>query len=51
MTPGLMDSHLHIESTMVAPRELAKILLLNGVTTILPILMKLLMSLEQQGLN
>lgn len=34
VTPGLMDSHLHIESTMVAPRELAKILLLNGVTTI-----------------
>ena len=34
VTPGFMDSHLHIESTMVAPRELAKILLLNGVTTI-----------------
>lgn len=34
VTPGLMDAHLHIESTMVAPRELAKILLLNGVTTI-----------------
>lgn len=32
VTPGFMDSHLHIESTMVAPRELAKILLLNGVT-------------------
>ncbi len=34
VTPGFMDAHLHIESTMVAPRELAKILLLNGVTTI-----------------
>lgn len=34
VTPGLMDAHLHIESTMVAPCELAKILLLNGVTTI-----------------
>lgn len=34
VTPGLMDAHLHIESTMVAPLELAKILLLNGVTTI-----------------
>lgn len=34
VTPGLMDAHLHMESTMVAPRELAKILLLNGVTTI-----------------
>ena len=34
VTPGLMDAHLHIESTMVAPRELAKILLLNGVTTV-----------------
>lgn len=34
VTPGLMDAHIHIESTMVAPRELAKILLLNGVTTV-----------------
>ena len=34
VTPGLMDAHMHIESTMLAPRELAKLLLLNGVTTI-----------------
>jgi adenine deaminase len=34
VTPGLMDAHVHLESSMLAPRELAKILLLNGVTTV-----------------
>ena len=51
VTPGLMDSHLHIESTMVAPRELAKFTFEWSNDEFLPILMKLLMSLEQQGLN
>lgn len=32
LTPGLMDAHVHFESSMLAPREMAKILLLNGVT-------------------
>ncbi|MCH4157211.1 MAG: adenine deaminase [Acidaminococcaceae bacterium] len=34
LTPGFLDAHMHIESTMLAPRELAKVLLLNGVTGI-----------------
>lgn len=34
VTPGLLDAHMHIESSMLAPRELAKLLLLNGVTGI-----------------
>lgn len=32
LTPGFLDAHMHIESSMLAPRELAKVLLLNGVT-------------------
>lgn len=32
LTPGLMDAHVHFESSMLAPREMIKILLLNGVT-------------------
>lgn len=32
LTPGFLDAHMHIESTMLAPRELARLLLLNGVT-------------------
>ena len=34
LTPGFLDAHMHIESTMLAPRELARLLLLNGVTGI-----------------
>ena len=34
ITPGFLDAHMHIESTMLAPRELARLLLLNGVTGI-----------------
>lgn len=34
VTPGFMDAHVHLESSMLAPREFAKILLLNGVTTV-----------------
>lgn len=33
--PSLIDSHVHIESSMVSPREFAKILLKNGVSTII----------------
>ena len=32
LTPGLMDAHVHFESSMLSPREMAKVLLLNGVT-------------------
>lgn len=35
LTPGLMDAHVHLESSMLAPREMAKILLLNGVTAVI----------------
>jgi len=33
--PGLIDSHLHIESTMVTPPEFAKAILPHGTTTII----------------
>lgn len=33
--PSLTDGHMHIESTMVRPSELAKVLLVNGVTTLI----------------
>ncbi len=33
--PGLIDAHLHIESTMVQPAELAKVLLPCGTTTLI----------------
>ena len=32
LTPGLMDAHVHFESSLLSPREMAKVLLLNGVT-------------------
>ena len=34
LTAGFLDAHMHIESSMLSPRELAKVLLLNGVTGI-----------------
>lgn len=33
LVPGLIDGHVHIESTMLTPREFAKVSLLHGVTT------------------
>lgn len=33
--PTLIDAHVHIESSMVGPTELSKILILNGVSTII----------------
>lgn len=33
--PGLIDGHIHIESTMLLPSELAKISLAHGTTTII----------------
>lgn len=33
--PGLIDSHVHIESTMVTPAEFAKAVLPHGTTTII----------------
>ncbi|MFT8323622.1 MAG: adenine deaminase [Bacillus sp. (in: firmicutes)] len=32
--PGLIDGHVHIESSMLTPQEFAKVLLLHGVTTV-----------------
>lgn len=34
ITPAFADAHVHIESSMLAPQELVKILLLNGTTSI-----------------
>ncbi|MFE4812583.1 adenine deaminase C-terminal domain-containing protein [Peribacillus simplex] len=36
MVPGLIDIHLHIESTMVTPATFSYGLIKNGVTTIVP---------------
>ncbi|MFJ7969798.1 adenine deaminase C-terminal domain-containing protein [Psychrobacillus sp. NPDC096389] len=36
MIPGLIDIHLHIESTMVTPSTFSHGLIKNGVTTIVP---------------
>ena len=35
ISPGFIDAHLHIESTMVSPLELAKIVVLKGTTTMI----------------
>ncbi len=32
--PGLIDSHMHVESSMLAPRPFAKLMVENGVTTV-----------------
>lgn len=34
LLPGLIDSHMHIESTMLSPVEYSKVALANGVTTV-----------------
>lgn len=34
IVPGMIDAHVHMESSMVAPSELGKVLLQHGVTTI-----------------
>ena len=33
--PGFIDAHMHIESSMVVPRQLAKAVLLRGTTTVI----------------
>jgi len=33
ISPGLIDGHVHVESSMVTPEEFAKVLLMRGVTT------------------
>lgn len=33
--PGLIDSHIHIESTMLLPEELARLVLVHGTTTMI----------------
>lgn len=33
--PGLIDSHVHMESSLVTPREFAKVIVPHGVTTII----------------
>ncbi|WP_409295663.1 adenine deaminase [Peribacillus sp. SCS-26] len=35
ISPSFIDSHVHIESSMVTPREFAKVVLPHGVTTII----------------
>src|SRR5690606_36612196 len=35
IAPGLIDAHVHIESSMVTPQEFSKIVLPHGVTTVI----------------
>lgn len=35
IVPGLIDGHVHIESSMLLPREFAKVVLPHGVTTVI----------------
>lgn len=35
IVPGFIDGHMHIESTMLTPKELSKVLIQHGVTTIM----------------
>ena len=35
LSPGLIDGHVHIESSMVTPEEFAKVLIRHGVTTVI----------------
>src|SRR3954452_9720977 len=35
ISPAFIDGHVHIESSMVTPSEMAKVLLLHGVTTVI----------------
>lgn len=35
VSPAFIDSHVHIESSMITPLEFAKVLLLHGVTTVI----------------
>ncbi|WP_077955935.1 adenine deaminase [Listeria monocytogenes] len=35
IAPGFIDAHVHVESAMVTPAEFARVLLPNGVTTII----------------
>ncbi|WP_099221896.1 adenine deaminase [Listeria costaricensis] len=34
LVPGFIDAHVHVESAMVPPHEFARVLLPNGVTTV-----------------
>ncbi len=34
VAPGFIDGHIHIESTMLSPKELAKVCILHGTTSI-----------------
>ncbi|GFP75510.1 adenine deaminase [Clostridium fungisolvens] len=35
IVPGFIDGHMHIESTMLTPQELSKVLIQHGVTTVM----------------
>ena len=34
IVPGLIDGHIHIESTMVRPAEFSRALIKHGITTV-----------------
>ena len=35
VTPGFIDAHVHIESSMIMPRQFAKVVIKKGITTII----------------
>lgn len=35
MVPGLIDAHVHIESSLLAPAEYARLVLAHGTTTVI----------------
>ena len=51
LAPGLIDPHMHIESSMMTGCAYAEAALLNGTTTIFCTLMKLEMSVIQKVSN
>lgn len=51
LSPGLIEPHLHIESTMLMPNEFSKLAVLHGTTTVLLDPHELGNSLGIEGLN
>ena len=49
--PGLIDSHMHFESTMLSPEALANVIIPNGVTTICADLMEIANVSGEKGIT
>lgn len=51
IVPGFIDAHVHVESAMVTPAEFARVLLPNGVTTIITDPHEIANVAGEEGLN